>query len=139
MKMEKTFACLLAVLLIFGIMPTGVFADETSDGESTDEPHYKVAVQLTDSETDFTNGNPYYSLEGLCVRHLQGCRRSGQLSVLGTRAIRNNASYRCKRLLRGSGRIAERKLCCDYAHKSNGGIATIGIITFLESRIRMFS
>ena len=63
-KMKKTFACLLAVLLIFGIMPTGVFADETSDGESTDEPHYKVAVQLTDSETDFTNGNPYYSLEG---------------------------------------------------------------------------
>ena len=58
-KMKKTFACLLAVLLIIGIMPTGVFADETSD-----EPHYKVAVQLTDSETDFTNGNPYYSLEG---------------------------------------------------------------------------
>lgn len=64
MKMKKTFACLLAVLLLIGIMPTGVFADETSDGESTDEPHYKVAVQLTDSETDFTNGNPYYSLEG---------------------------------------------------------------------------
>lgn len=63
-KMKKTFACLLAVLLLFGIMPTSVFADETSDGESTDEPHYKVAVQLTDSETDFTNGNPYYSLEG---------------------------------------------------------------------------
>lgn len=63
-KMKKTFACLLAVLLIFGIMPTGVFADETSDGETTDEPHYKVAVQLTNSETDFTNGNPYYSLEG---------------------------------------------------------------------------
>ena len=63
MKMKKTFACLLAVLLIFGIMPTGVFADETSDGETTGEPHYKVAVQLTKSETDFTNGNPYYSLE----------------------------------------------------------------------------
>lgn len=62
-KMKKTFACLLAVLLIFGIMPTGVFADETSDGETTGEPHYKVAVQLTKSETDFTNGNPYYSLE----------------------------------------------------------------------------
>lgn len=64
MKMKKTFACLLAVLLLIGIMPTGVFADETSDGDTTDEPHYKVAVQLTDSETDFTNGNPYYSLEG---------------------------------------------------------------------------
>ena len=63
MKMKKAFACLLAVLLIFGIMPTGVFADETSDGETTDEPHYKVAVQLTKSETDFTTGNPYYSLE----------------------------------------------------------------------------
>lgn len=33
MKMKKAFACLLAVLLICGIMPTGVFADETSDGE----------------------------------------------------------------------------------------------------------
>lgn len=63
MKMKKAFACLLAVLLICGIMPTGVFADETSDVETTDEPHYKVAVQLTKSETDFTNGNPYYSLE----------------------------------------------------------------------------
>lgn len=63
MKMKKAFACLLAVLLIIGIMPTGVFADETSDGDTTDEPHYKVAVQLTKSETDFTNGNPYYSLE----------------------------------------------------------------------------
>lgn len=63
MKMKKAFACLLAVLLICGIMPTGVFADETSDGETTDEPHYKVAVQLTKSETDFTTGNPYYSLE----------------------------------------------------------------------------
>lgn len=63
MKMKKAFACLLAVLLLCGIMPTGVFADETSDGETTDEPHYKVAVQLTKSETDFTNGNPYYSLE----------------------------------------------------------------------------
>lgn len=62
-KMKKTFACLLAVLLICGIMPTGVFADETFDRETTDEPHYKVAVQLTKSETDFTNGNPYYSLE----------------------------------------------------------------------------
>lgn len=62
-KMKKTFACLLAVLLLIGIMPTGVFADETSDGDTTDEPHYKVAVQLTKSETDFTNGNPYYSLE----------------------------------------------------------------------------
>lgn len=50
MKMKKTFACLLAVLLICGIMPTGVFADETSDGETTDEPRYKVAIQLTDSE-----------------------------------------------------------------------------------------
>lgn len=64
MKMKKTFACLLAVLLICGIMPTGVFADETSDGETTDEPRYKVAIQLTDSETDFTDSNPYYSLEG---------------------------------------------------------------------------
>ncbi|MEE1518756.1 MAG: SpaA isopeptide-forming pilin-related protein, partial [Dialister invisus] len=64
MKMKKTFACLLAVLLLFGIMPTGVFADETSDGETTDEPRYKVAIQLTDSETDFTDSNPYYSLEG---------------------------------------------------------------------------
>lgn len=64
MKMKKAFACLLAVLLIFGIMPTGVFADETSDGETTDEPRYKVAIQLTDSETDFTDSNPYYSLEG---------------------------------------------------------------------------
>lgn len=51
MKMKKAFACLLAVLLICGIMPTGVFADETSDVETTDEPHYKVAVQLTKSET----------------------------------------------------------------------------------------
>lgn len=64
MKMKKAFACLLAVLLICGIMPTGVFADETSDGENTDEPRYKVAIQLTDSETDFTDSNPYYSLEG---------------------------------------------------------------------------
>lgn len=64
MKMKKTFACLLTVLLICGIMPTGVFADETSDGETTDEPRYKVAIQLTDSETDFTDSNPYYSLEG---------------------------------------------------------------------------
>lgn len=64
MKMKKAFACLLAVLLICGIMPTGVFADETSDGETTDEPRYKVAIQLTDSETDFTDSNPYYSLEG---------------------------------------------------------------------------
>lgn len=64
MKMKKTFACLLAVLLLFGIMPTGVFADETSDGGTTDEPRYKVAIQLTDSETDFTDSNPYYSLEG---------------------------------------------------------------------------
>lgn len=37
---------------------------ETSDGETTDEPRYKVAIQLTDSETDFTDSNPYYSLEG---------------------------------------------------------------------------
>lgn len=50
MKMKKAFACLLAVLLICGIMPTGVFADETSDGETTDEPRYKVAIQLTDSD-----------------------------------------------------------------------------------------
>lgn len=70
MKMKKAFACLLAVLLICGIMPTGVFADETSDGETTDEPHYKVAVQLTKSETDFTNGNPYYSLEDADVQQI---------------------------------------------------------------------
>lgn len=94
MKMLKAFACLLAVLLIFGIMPTGVFADETSDGETTDEPRYKVAIQLTDSETDFTDSNPYYSLEGSVYDIYKEVSRSGQLFVLGTGAIRNNASYR---------------------------------------------
>lgn len=67
MKMKKTFACLLAVLLICGIMPTGVFADETSDGETTDEPRYKVAIQLTDSETDFTTVIRITALRALCT------------------------------------------------------------------------
>lgn len=120
MKMKKAFACLLAVLLICGIMPTGVFADETSDGETTDEPRYKVAIQLTDSETDFTDSNPYYSLEGSVYDIYKDVADPDNLFVLGTGAIRNNASYRCKRLLRGSWWIAGRKLCCDYAHKSNG-------------------
>ena len=41
-KMKKTFACLLDVLLIFGIMPTGVFADETSDGASRGAEAYEA-------------------------------------------------------------------------------------------------
>ena len=97
MKMKKAFACLLAVLLICGIMPTGVFADETSDGETTDEPRYKVAIQLTDSETDFTDSNPYYSLEGSVY------------DIYKDVADPDNYWW-----------IAGRKLCCDYAHKSNG-------------------
>lgn len=67
MKMKKTFACLLAVLLICGIMPTGVFADETSDGETTDEPRYKVAIQLTDSERISRTVIRITALRALCT------------------------------------------------------------------------
>ena len=125
MKMKKTFACLLAVLLICGIMPTGVFADETSDGETTDEPRYKVAIQLTDSETDFTDSNPYYSLEGSVYDIYKDVADPDNYSMQ-TVTARFLVDCRAEIMLR---------LCA----QEQRGIATIGIITFLESRIRMFS
>ena len=116
MKMKKAFACLLAVLLICGIMPTGVFADETSDGETTDEPRYKVAIQLTDSETDFTDSNPYYSLEGSVYDIYKDVADPDNYSYWEQEPYATTQATDAN----GSWWIAGRKLCCDYAHKSNG-------------------
>lgn len=120
MKMKKTFACLLAVLLICGIMPTGVFADETSDGETTDEPRYKVAIQLTDSETDFTDSNPYYSLEGSVYDIYKDVADPDNYSYWEQEPYATTQATDANGYCEVPWWIAGRKLCCDYAHKSNG-------------------
>lgn len=138
MKMKKAFACLLAVLLICGIMPTGVFADETSDGETTDEPHYKVAVQLTKSETDFTNGNPYYSLEDAVYAIYKDVDDPDNYPYWEHEPCATTQATDENRLLRGSGRLPSGIMLQLCAQEQKDTV-TIRIITFLKSRMMMFS
>lgn len=64
MKMKKAFACLLAVLLIAVLCRQVYLRMRLLTEKPQTNRSYKVAIQLTDSETDFTDSNPYYSLEG---------------------------------------------------------------------------